>query len=824
MVTCLNLTRIGPRVAVALLLAGFMAASPVRAADKPASAIDLATLPERAARNYPGSQEPFEQILKLRETGGATAVPALTQVMAADVLTGRIHGYAASQALFHIGTPAAHQALAKYLLDPRYRASEGIDYAFHWNMAEPARSRFIDQYHLVNLAKDLALEVASRVPAGEKDRLEFIVTVTNLADQPVQLVKDPVYLAGLLHFRTADGRFIRSQQTLVYKLGPPTWLTLAPGATHTYTITARLITENGLALDAGDIRFDLGKPGKFTVVAMLEAPPRTPEQLAAAKIADAWSGRAVSKPIEVRLPPDGKAAERAAQLKANLDQFRLSLWALGAWDGKHVNLTLTVPVDAPADHSPLEDAGPQREHETRTVVRISKEQAAKIIEHLAAEGFLGRADRVGRIDRRLAGPAVTFNVYDGPGPQRYFELIGWRPELLQRLDALRQVLDGEAGKALDGLLKAFASLRPQWQPRVSNAPVASGTAWQVMATNALAVAAVERVLYERANDPHFFIRVRITNTTDRPIGVDLRDYRQVIYPNQWGINQESQRGVIDERRVPPTPLPAKLTEDFVAGKLTGIAPGEAVDYYREFNASGRKEIEAQAQKDAVKYLVVSLDGAVPVTDGKAVETLSCVWDGGRNTGNTDLVVPLPVRWNAIPGGVQVVSEQWVKPPEQTNSAAQVLAPFYRNGWHGWPVGTEMRVTFLDDKVEGWYSYVQPDLVYRFTETALTRTQLVDGKPVVQQLDPANETGWQPSYLHKLQTAKTTPITIEIDGVKIDCLLYESTMDEIGRDAGGTTVLKEWVLAAHPSTWLRTEVNKNYKVIKSLRAMRQVGDR
>jgi len=157
-------------------------------------------------------------------------------------------------------------------------------------------------------------------------------------------------------------------------------------------------------------------------------------------------------------------------------------------------------------------------------------------------------------------------------------------------------------------------------------------------------------------------------------------------------------------------------------------------------------------------------------------------------------------------------------------AAQTLEPFYRNGWHGWPVGTEVRVTFLDDKVDGWYSYVQPDLVYRLTETALTRTQVVDGKPVVQQFDPANEAGWQPAYLHKLPTAKTTPTTIEIDGVKIDCLLYESTMDDIGRDVGGTTVLKEWVLADQPTIWLRTEVNQNYKVIKSLRALKQVGDR
>jgi hypothetical protein len=225
-----------------------------------------------------------------------------------------------------------------------------------------------------------------------------------------------------------------------------------------------------------------------------------------------------------------------------------------------------------------------------------------------------------------------------------------------------------------------------------------------------------------------------------------------------------------------------------------------------------------------------LDGVVPVTDGKRVEALSCVWEGDRTAVDTDLVLPLPVQWSQIPDAARVVTEQSSTPakpaaaPADSVTPAQRLAPFYRNGWHGWPVGTEVRTTFLDDKVEGWYSYVQPDLVYRLTETALTRTQVVDGKPVVQQFDPANENGWQPAYLHKLPGLKPTPTTINIDDMKLDCLLYESTIEVIGRDVGGTTVLKEWVLAAHPSTWLRTEANKNYKVIKSLREMRQVGDR
>jgi hypothetical protein len=247
---------------------------------------------------------------------------------------------------------------------------------------------------------------------------------------------------------------------------------------------------------------------------------------------------------------------------------------------------------------------------------------------------------------------------------------------------------------------------------------------------------------------------------------------------------------------------------------------------RDVLMSPQRVVIEDGKRLSIPVTIESLDGA----KGSQVDTTTRIWKlppGQYTLGGTygwDAIEEMPPRgtWLGrlnLPTVPFEVVAAGAAPP-----AARVLEPFYRNGWHGWNPGTEVRTTFLDDKVEGWYSYVQPDLVYRLTEAALTRTQVVDGKPVVQQFDPANETGWQPAYLHKLQTAKATPTTIEIDGVKIDCLLYESTMDDIGRDVGGTTVLKEWVLAAHPSTWLRTEANKNYKVIKSLRELRQVGDR
>ena len=742
MVTCLNLTKIGPRVAVALLLAGFMAASPVRAADKPASAIDLATLPERAARNYPGSQEPFEQILKLRETGGATAVPALTQVMAVDVLNRRIHGYAASQALFNIGTPEAHQALAKYLLDPRYRANEGIDYAFHWNMAEPARSRFIDQYHLVNLAKELALELTSRVPAGAKDQIEFTVTLKNLSDKPLQLEKHEVYLANLLHFRTSDGHYCRGMETVDYDLGMPTWLTLAPGATHTYRIEAKIASADRLALTTRDMRFDLGQPGKFTVVAMLEAPPRTPEQLAAAKITDAWSGRAVSKPIEVLLPPDGR-------------------------------------LDLGTDLSAVESLN-------RQIERFNAERQPN-------RGVTPIHRRVSRIEYDPKRDQVI--AYDAEGKS----LVVLQRQPNDRWKGIiTQPYHELAGSGPDGS-HSWGQVEGEFYLDLNF------TGWQTVASNALARAAVERVLYERPNDSHFYIRVRITNTTDRPLGADLRDYWRVIYPNQWGVSQQDRRGEINERRLKQVADKSALVTDFAAGRLTRIEPGASVDYYREFNAGGRKEVEEEARQFAGKYLVVSLDGQVPVTDGKRIAALSCLWEGDRTAADTDLVIPLPVKWSKVSEAALVVSAvataevdaPWGAAVEGVQVRLRADNPLREGGTEPFLMmdarcmGTNQfnaPVCFrgLEVEVDGrWYGWGEPDVMAAFSATQPREDRPVpligawvaaDGKEpkslvlapgkhtvrVAFQVWPANE---PKDRLPRFARALSNPVAIEVQGRK-----------------------------------------------------------
>ena len=83
-----------------------------------------------------------------------------------------------------------------------------------------------------------------------------------------------------------------------------------------------------------------------------------------------------------------------------------------------------------------------------------------------------------------------------------------------------------------------------------------------------------------------------------------------------------------------------------------IKPGRAVEYYREFNAGGRPDVE----KSQGNFFILSLDGRVFVTDGNRVEALDCTWDQGSATGCGDLVMPFPVHWSVVPADSRVIAE------------------------------------------------------------------------------------------------------------------------------------------------------------------------
>ena len=156
---------------------------------------------------------------------------------------------------------------------------------------------------------------------------------------------------------------------------------------------------------------------------------------------------------------------------------------------------------------------------------------------------------------------------------------------------------------------------------------------------------VEKVLYEKQGHPSFFVHIELRNQTPYEIGVDLSDKWLVLYPNQWGASDLDHRTVIDEEALVPkelnTELRGRLIEAFKANGLTVLSPGKRVDYYTNFNASGRREVDVAQGK----FLLISIKGQLCFTNGTEV------WDVRPIS---DLVIPEPVAWKKLPADAIVI--------------------------------------------------------------------------------------------------------------------------------------------------------------------------
>lgn len=276
---------------------------------------DIERLAERSAPSRTGKDatEAFYDILKLRNVGGQKAVPVLERIMTENLYSTRIHGYAAAQALFCIGTPEARKVLSKYLFSEQYFAGLGIKYTFHWQMSESKRNSFIEKYHLKNISKDLAVKLYVKTHKDKNElRLDFTATLCNTSNKPFWIRDKQIYLGDMLYFQSESGRFARSFEPVKYKMPMHNWIELSPGASHQYNISvyARRIGEQKLPywgksknatllLETRDMVYDILKAGKFKVYAMLEERRLTKAQMETLAFDNLWSGRAVSRPIMV---------------------------------------------------------------------------------------------------------------------------------------------------------------------------------------------------------------------------------------------------------------------------------------------------------------------------------------------------------------------------------------------------------------------------------------------------------------------------------------------------------------------------------------------
>ena len=180
--------------------------------------------------------------------------------------------------------------------------------------------------------------------------------------------------------------------------------------------------------------------------------------------------------------------------------------------------------------------------------------------------------------------------------------------------------------------------------------------WHEVFQGRLANVDVERKLYERRQDEDCFIAVRVTNVTNRSVGVDLRNFWNVIYPNSWGFSKTPGPEIVDERRIIRGPTSAedkkKLMLAYLDKRLTTIMPNRSITYFRGFTIGHniRKEIDSAGNQ----YLIIGLDGALQMTDGQTIEEMMFpANDEGAGSARW-VAIQLPATWQTISHNSMVV--------------------------------------------------------------------------------------------------------------------------------------------------------------------------
>jgi hypothetical protein len=344
-----------------------------------------------------------------------------------------------------------------------------------------------------------------------------------------------------------------------------------------------------------------------------------------------WTGRldAGTLDLEVIPPNEEKLTRRVSfVLKKRANELNCRVVYLGLAEPKLRSVRLLSP-------GMTESIRPHW-----STARIDRTTAIAIIDCLAKEGHLWRA--VAEPESTAEWPQTSYFLAVEVGSRPHHTMMIPLPwsSMKQQIQKLQQAVSGDAADALAKILD---------QPLLSE--------WHHVVAGKLIGVSVEPVLYERKDDPHFYMRIRLTNRTKKDVFVDLTGYDRVFHPNQWRFHASDERMIINERRIQPGVLtPAQkqdLTDRARNEQLTRIAPGQSVDYFREFNASGRKDVEAQ-QKNW-KYLIVSIDGQLHATDGSACENVNVEWHNeSANELNSDVAIAAPVAFKSMPVDSRVV--------------------------------------------------------------------------------------------------------------------------------------------------------------------------
>lgn len=130
----------------------------------------------------------------------------------------------------------------------------------------------------------------------------------------------------------------------------------------------------------------------------------------------------------------------------------------------------------------------------------------------------------------------------------------------------------------------------------------------------------DKTIYRSNADMNFLMKFTIKNISNKTIGVNLTDSSKGFYPNQWGFSSQPYRTVVDEEQIIPAKIidTASILKKFKDVTLTMVEPNQVVVYYRAWNGTGEK-IDSKSKE---KYLIISFDGQLLLTNGIKVENLT----------------------------------------------------------------------------------------------------------------------------------------------------------------------------------------------------------
>ena len=198
--------------------------------------------------------------------------------------------------------------------------------SFHSGMEDSVRDALVEKHLLRTTSPGLDVELAAnRVAGGGTLRIAFVLTLRNTSSETVSISRLPFYAAEALFFRSSQGHFLISWETVKYSLGEcqRDWLrVLRPGEQAQITVACcprwvdtkdwmpyigRGAQDNlaprTLVLESSDMLQHLGAPGTFTVYAVYAA-DRAKSWAEKLGLPPVWEGRAVSKPIEIEIKPE----------------------------------------------------------------------------------------------------------------------------------------------------------------------------------------------------------------------------------------------------------------------------------------------------------------------------------------------------------------------------------------------------------------------------------------------------------------------------------------------------------------------------------------